>query len=114
MNLGGGAASKPEERVVQLSIDSDGSLVVRGAQKSKTSMQIKAGEMYLVRCDFEPINDGKALRVTAELVEESTQRSSRAETEVETPMAITALRVTSLRADTGVDYYVTDLSLTGR
>jgi hypothetical protein len=114
INLGSGAASKPEERVVQLSTDSDGSLVVRGAQKSKTSMKLKAGEVYLVRCDFEPINDGKALRVTAELIEESTQRLSRAETGVETPMAITAVRVTSLKADTGVDYYVTDLSLTGR
>jgi hypothetical protein len=114
MNLGSGAASKPEERVVQLSIDSDGSLVVRGAQKSKTSTQIKAGEVYLVRCHFEPI-DGKAgIRVVAELVEESSQRHDRVETETETPMAITAVRVTSLKADTGVDYYVTDLSLTGR
>jgi len=113
-NLGSGAASKPEERAVQLSIDSDGSLVVRGEQKPKTSLQIRTGEVYLVRCDFEPVKDGKAIRVLAELVEESTQRQSRAETEIETQMAITTLRVTATRADTGVDYYVTDLSLTGR
>ena len=113
-NLGSGAASKPEERVVQLSLDSDGSLVVRGAQRSKTSTQIKMGEVYLVQCDFEPIEGGKALRVTAELVEESTQSMSRVETDVETPMAVTDVRVTSLRADTGVDFYVTDLSLTSK
>src|SRR5712671_1917415 len=69
-NLGSGSASKPEERAVQLSIDSDGSLVVRGEKKAKTTSQIKTGEVYLVRCDFEPIRDGKALRVVAELVEE--------------------------------------------
>lgn len=113
-NLGSGTASKPEERAVQLSIDSDGSLVARGEQQLKTSMRIKAGEAYLVRCDFEAIKGGKALRVLAELVEENTQRQSRAEAEVETQMVITAVRVTSTRADTGVDYYVTDLSLTGR
>ena len=33
---------------------------------------------------------------------------------IETQVAITALRVTSTGPDTGVDYYVTDLSLTGR
>jgi hypothetical protein len=113
-NLGSGAASKPEERAVQLSIDSDGSLAVRDAQRSKTSMQIKPGEVYLVRCDFEPVRDGQALRILAELVEESTQRQRRVETEVETRLAITAVRVTSTRPDTGVDYYVTDVSLTGR
>ncbi len=113
-NLGSGAASKPEERPVQLSIDSDGSLVARGEQKPKTSMQIKTGEVYLVRCDFEPIKDGKILRVLAELIEENTQRQSRVETEVETQMVITAVRVTSTMPDTGVDYYVTDLSLVGR
>ena len=112
-NLGSGAASKPEERAVQVSIDSDGSLVVRGEQKPKTSIQITTGQVYLVRCDFEPIKDGKAFRVMVELVEENTQRQSRVETEVETQMVITTLRVTSTRADTGVDYYVTDLSLTG-
>jgi len=113
-NLGSGSASKPEERAVQLSIDSDGSLVVRGEQKTKTSSHIKTGEVYLVRCDFEPIKDGKALRVLAELVEESTKRQSRVEIKVETQMAITAVRVTSIGPDTGVDYYVTDLSLTSR
>jgi hypothetical protein len=113
-NLGSGSASKPEERAVQLGIDSDGLLVARGEQRLKTSMQIKTGEVYLVRCDFEAIKGGKALRVLAELVEENTQRQSRVETEVETQMVITAVRVTSTRADTGVDYYVTDLSLTGR
>ncbi len=112
-NLGRGAASKPEERPLQLSIDSDGSLVARGEQKPKTAMQVKTGEVYLVRCNFEPTKDGKTLRVVAELVEENTQRQSRAETEVETQMAITAVRVTSTMPDTGVDYYVTDLSLTG-
>ena len=34
--------------------------------------------------------------------------------EVETQLAITTVRVTSSGPDTGVDYYVTDLSLTGR
>jgi hypothetical protein len=114
VNLGSGAASKPEERAVQLGIDPDGSLLVRGEQKSKTSMQIKTGEVYLVRCDFEPIKDGKAIRVVAELVEEASQRQSRVETEVETQVVITALRVTSIGSDTGVDYYVTDLSLVSR
>jgi hypothetical protein len=113
-NLGVGAASKPEERAVQLSIDADGSLVVRSAQKSKTTMQIKAGGVYLVRCDFEPVKDGKALRILAELVEENTQRQSRVETEVETQLAVATVRVTSTRADTGVDFYATDVSLTGR
>ena len=113
-NLGTGAASSPEERAVQLSIDSDGSLVVRAEHKHKTPSQIKPGAVYLVRCDFEPVKDGKALRILAELVEESTQRQSRLETEVETELAITTVRVTSTKTDTGVDYYVTDLSLTGR
>jgi len=113
-NLGSGAASKPEERVVQLSIDADGSLVARGEQKPKTSIQIKAGKVYLVRCDFEPIKDGKAIRAVAELIEETSQRQSRVETEVATKLVITAVRVTSTGPDTGVDYYVTDLSLTGR
>ena len=113
-NLGSGAAAKPEERAVQLSIDSDGSLLLRGEKKAKTSSQVKTGEVYLVRCDFEPIKDRKALRVLAELVEEKTQRQSRVETEIETQMAITTVRVTSTGPDTGVDYYVTDLSLTGR
>lgn len=113
-NLGSGAAAKPEERAMQLSIDSDGSLVVRGVRKPKTAAQIKAGEVYLVRCDFESIKEGKAIRVAAELVEESTQRLSRVETEVETQLSITAVRVTSSGPDTGVDYYVTDLSLTSQ
>jgi hypothetical protein len=113
-NLGSGSAARPEERAVQLGIDSDGLVVVQGKQKLKTSMQIKAGEVYLVRCGFELIKDGKALRVLAELVEENTQRQSRVETEVETQIVITAVRVTSTGPDTGVDYYVTDLSLTGR
>lgn len=111
-NLGSGAAAKPEERAMQLSIESDGSLVVRGAQKSKTSMQIKSGEVYVVRCDFESIKDGKAIRVAAELVEETSQRQSRVETECDTPLVITTVRVTSTGPDTGADYYVTDLSLT--
>lgn len=113
-NLGSGAASKPEERAVQLSVDSDGSLTVRGEKTPKTSSQIKTGEVYLIRCDFEPIKDGKALRVVAELLEETSQRQSRVETESATPLAITAVRVTSTIPDTGADYYVTDLSLTGR
>ena len=113
-NLGIGGASKPEERVVQLGIESDGSLEARGLRNPKTSLRIKPGEVYMVRCDFEAIKDGKALQVLAELVEENTQRQSRVETEVETQMVITTVRVTSTRADTGVDYYVTDLSLTGR
>ena len=113
-NLGSGAASKPEERAVQLIIETDGSLVARGAKKAKTSMQVKTGEVFLVRCDFDRINDGKALRVEAELVEESTRRQSRVETEVATQMAISAVRVTSTGPDTGADYYVTDLSLVGR
>jgi hypothetical protein len=113
-NFGSGTAAKPGERAMQLSIDSDGALVVRGAKKSKTSMQIKPDEVYLVRCDFAPTKDGTALRVTAELVEENTQDSSRAQAEIETSTAITAVRVTSTRPDTGVDYDVTDLSLTSR
>lgn len=113
-NLGSGTASKPEERAVQLIIESDGSLVARGVQKPKTSMQIKTGEVYLVRCDFERIKDGKAIRVAAELIEETTQRQSRVETESEIALAITAARVTSTGPDTGADYYVTDLSLVGR
>ena len=113
-NLGSGTASKPEERAMQLSIDSDGSLVARGAQKPKTSLRIKVGEVYLVRCDFELVKDGKALRIVAELVEETSQRRSRVETEADTPMAITAVRVTSTGPDTGADYFVTDLSLVGR
>ena len=114
VNLGSGTASKPEERAVQLTFETDGSLVVRGEKKAKTSAQIKTGEVYLVRCEFEPVKDGKALRVAAELVEESSQRSSRAETEVETQLAVSALRVTTTGPDTGADYYVTDLSLVGR
>ena len=110
-NLGSGSASKPEERAVQLIIESDGSLVVRGEKKAKTSTQIKSGEVYLIRCDFEQIKEGKALRVVAELIEESTQRRSRIETEVETQVAIAAVRATSTGPDTGVDYSVTDLSL---
>jgi hypothetical protein len=113
-NLGSGSAARPEERAVQLGINSDGLVVVQGKQRLKTSMQIKPREVYLVRCDFEPISNGKALRVTAELVEEQSQTTSRVESEVETSMAITAVRVTSTGPDTGVDYYVTDLSLTGR
>lgn len=113
-NLGTGAASKPEERAMQLSIDADGSLVVRGDQKTKTSMRIKAGEVYLVRCDFEPIKDGTTLRVLAELIEEKTQRQGRLETEVMTQIVITAVRVTSTKIETGVDFFVTDLGLTGR
>jgi len=113
-NLGSGNASKPEERAVQLSMDADGSLLARGEKKAKTAFQIKTGEVYLVRCDFEPIRDGKALRVVAELAEEKSQRQDRIETQVETQVAITALRITSIGTDTGVDYYVTDVSLTGR
>jgi hypothetical protein len=113
-NLGSGSASKPEERAVQLIIETDGSLVVRGEKKAKTSMQIKPGEVYFVRCDFEPIKEGKGLRVVAEFVEESSQRQSRAETEVETQLVITAVRVTTTGPDTGADFYITDLSLVGR
>jgi hypothetical protein len=113
-NLGSGAAAKPEERVVQLFIDSDGSLEVRAEGKPKTATQIKPGETYLARCDFEPAKDGKVLRVTAELVEEKSQVPSRVETEVKLPMAITTVRVTSSGPDAGVDYSVTDLSLTDR
>jgi len=113
-NLGTGAASKPEERAMQLSIDADGSLVVRGDQKAKATMRIKAGEVYLVRCDFEPIRDGSALRVLVELIEEKTQRQGRLETEVMTQIVITAVRVTSTKTETGVDFFVTDLGLTGR
>ena len=114
INLGSGSAAKPEERAVQLFIDSDGSLAVRAENKPKTAMQIKPGETYLVRCDFEPVKDSKVLRVTAELVEEKSQIASRVETEVKMPMAITTVRVTSSGPDDGVDYYVTDLSLTSR
>jgi hypothetical protein len=113
-NLGIGIASKPEDRAVQLSIESDGSLMVRGERKSRTSTRIRTGKVYLVRCDLEPVKDRDALRVLAELVEESTQRASQVETEVMTQLAISAVRVTSTTTDTGVDYYVTDVSLTGR
>jgi hypothetical protein len=113
-NLGTGAASKPEERAVQLSIDSDGALVTRSEPSHKTSLRIKTGEVYWVRCDFDRVKDGKALRIVAELVEESTQAPSRVEAEIETRLAISTVRVTSIRSDTGVDYYVTDLSLTSR
>lgn len=113
-NFGSGTAAKPEERAFQLNIESDGSLVVRGERKARTVSQIKTGEVYLVRCEFEPVKDGKALRVQAELVEESTQHQSHAETEVETQVPITAVRITSIRADTSVDYYVTGVSLTSR
>jgi hypothetical protein len=113
-NFGSGTAAKPEDRAFQLNIESDGSLVVRGERKAKTSLQIKTGEVYLVRCEFEPVKDGKALRVQAELLEESTQHQSHAETEVETQVPITVVRITSIRADTGVDYYVTGVSLTSR
>jgi hypothetical protein len=113
-HLGSGSASKPEERAVQLIIETDGSLVARGEKKVKTSMQIKTGEVYVVRCDFEPVKEGRALRVAAELVEEGSQRSGRVETEVETPPAITTLRLTTTGPDTGADYHVTDLSLVGR
>jgi len=113
-NLGSGTAAKPEERAMQLSIEADGSLGVKGETKVKTAAQVKTGEVYLVRCDFEPVQDGKALRIVAELVEEKAQRPSRVETVVATQVAITTLRVTSTGPDTGVDYYVTDLSLTGR
>lgn len=110
-NLGTGSAAKPEERALQLSIETDGALQLRGQKKSNTSMRIKTGEVYLVRCDFEPINDGKALQVLAELVEEDTQLQSRVEMVVDTTVEIATLRVTSTRPDTGVDYYVTDFSL---
>ncbi len=113
-NFGSGSASKPEERAFQLVIEADGSLVARGEKKAKTSMRIAAGEVYLVWCDFEPVGDGKALRVTAGLTEERTQRESRAEVEVATAMAVSAVRVTSTGPDTGVDYFVTDLSLAAR
>ena len=113
-NLGSGTASKPEERALQLSIESDGSLVVHGDRKARTLLQIKTGEVYRVQCEFEPIQEGKALRVVADLVEESTQRESHAKTDIETQVPITTLRVTSTRADTGVDYYLTDVSLTRR
>lgn len=113
-NLGKGAAAKPEDRALQLSIDSDGSLLLRGEKKAKTASQVKAGEVYLVRCDFEPVKDGKALRVVAELVDEKTQKQSRVEMEIETQVAITALRITSTIPDTGVDFYLTDLSLVRR
>jgi hypothetical protein len=113
-NLGSGAAAKPEERAVQLSIESDGSLQLRGEKKVKTSSQVKTGAVYLVRCDFEPVKDGKALRVVAELIEEKTSSQSRVEAEIETQVAIATVRVTSTGPDTGVDFYVTDLSLMGR
>jgi hypothetical protein len=113
-NLGSGAASKPEERALQLNIESDGSLVVHGSEKARTLLQIKTGEVYLVRCEFAPVKDGKALRVRAELIEESTQHANHAESDVETQVPITTLRVTSTRADTGVDYYLSDVSLTRR
>ena len=114
-NLGSGAASKPEERALQLEIDNEGALVIRGGEHShKTSSRIRIGEAYLVRCDFERATAGKALGVQAELVGESTQLVSHVEAEMDASLPISALRVTSTRADTGVDYYVTDVSLTGR
>lgn len=113
-NLGQGAASKPEERALQLCIESDGSLVVRGERKSRTVTRIRTGEVYLVRCDFERAKDGNALRVRAALVDEGAQRESHVETEVMTTLAISAVRITSTMADTGVDYSVTDVSLTSR
>jgi hypothetical protein len=114
INFGNDGASKPEERAMQLSIDTDGSLLLRGEKKAKTSAQVKTGEVYLVRCDFERIQDGKALRVVAELVDEKTQRPSRVEMEIATPVPIATVRVTSVGPDTGVDYYVTDLRLVSR
>ncbi len=113
-NLGSGAASKREERAVQLCIEADRSMVVRTEQKAKTVSQIKTGEVYSVSCGFEPVKNGRAVRVLVEVIEESAQNESHAETEIETPASITAVRVTSTKADTGVDYYVTDLSLTRR
>jgi len=113
-NLGSGNAARPEDRAVQLSIESDGSLGVKGEKKVKTDAHIKAGQVYLVRCDFEPVKDGKMLRVVAELVDGKTQAQSRVETEIETQVPISTLRVTSTLPDTGVDFYVTDLSLVGR
>ncbi len=112
-NLGIGGASKPEERAMQLGIESDGALLARGLRSPKTSLRIKPGEVYVIRCDFKPGEDGNSLQIRAELLEESTQQQSSVETEVRTQLAIATVRVTSTRADTGVDYYVTDLSLTG-
>ncbi len=113
-NFGSGSASKPEERAFQLVIEADGSLVARGEKKARTSLRITTGEVYLVWCDFEPVGDGKALRLTAGLTQERPQRESRAEVEAATAMPVSAVRVTSTGPDTGVDYFVTDLSLVAR
>ena len=113
-NLGNGGASKPEERALQLIIGTDGSLEVHGGRKARSSMLIKTGEVYLVRCDFEPSDNGNGFRVRTELVEENTQQENHLETEIPTQLAISAVRVTSTTADTGVDFYVTGVSLTSR
>jgi hypothetical protein len=113
-NFGSGSAAKPEERAFQLVIEADGSLVVRGEKRARTSLQIKSGQTYVVRCDFETVKDGGWRRVVAELIEEGAERVSRAETGTAAVLPVRALRVTSTGPDTGVDYFVTDLSLVGR
>ena len=114
--LGTGNASSPAERVIDLKTNAHGVVQIGTAgTREPTALKLEPGATTTLFVEWRPDAAGKQLEVSYGTLDEQGKPTDTQHLQMAVPIqAVSALRITSDKAPTGADFYVTNLQISPR